>query len=67
MANRLAVQRHLDCADPARLASFWAASSARHRGSPANTAIMLDGPPSRQRLDHRPRLTFQRVPGAENR
>jgi hypothetical protein len=59
MANRLAGIT-IDCADPARLASFWSALldievTAGH-GDDAGWATVGS------RLDHQPRLTFQRVP-----
>jgi predicted enzyme related to lactoylglutathione lyase len=59
MANRLAGIT-IDCADPARLASFWSAlldiAVTGEHGDDAGWATVGS------RLDHRPRLTFQRVP-----
>jgi predicted enzyme related to lactoylglutathione lyase len=58
MANRLAGIT-IDCADPARLASFWSALldiavTAEHGDDPGWATVG-------SRLDGRPRLTFQRV------
>jgi predicted enzyme related to lactoylglutathione lyase len=59
MANRLGGIT-IDCADPARLASFWSAlldtAIIREHGDDAGWARVGS------RLDDRPRLTFQRVP-----
>ena len=59
MANRLAGIT-IDCADPARLASFWSAlldiAVTGEHGDDAGWATVGS------RLDHQPRLTFQRVP-----
>ena len=59
MANRL-TGITIDCADPARLASFWSALLDRamtgEHGDDAGWATVGS------RLDDRPRLTFQRVP-----
>ena len=50
----------IDCADPARLASFWSAlldiTVTGEHGDDAGWATVGS------RLDHQPRLTFQRVP-----
>jgi predicted enzyme related to lactoylglutathione lyase len=58
MANRLAGIT-IDCADPARLASFWSAlldiAVTGEHGDDAGWATVGS------RLDHQPRLTFQRV------
>jgi predicted enzyme related to lactoylglutathione lyase len=59
MANRLSGIT-VDCADPARLASFWSvllglAITGEH-GDDAGWATVGS------RRDHQPRLTFQRVP-----
>ena len=58
MANRL-TGITIDCADPARLASFWSALLDRamtgEHGDDAGWATVGS------RLDDRPRLTFQRV------
>src|SRR5579863_5494170 len=59
MANRL-TGITIDCADPARLASFWSAlldiAVTGGHGDDARSATVGS------RLDHQPRLTFQRVP-----
>ena len=59
MANRLAGIT-IDCADPARLASFWSAlldtAITSEHGDDAGWARVGS------RLDDQPRLTFQRVP-----
>ena len=59
MANRLGGIT-IDCADPARLASFWSAlldtAITREHGDDDGWARVGS------RLDDQPRLTFQRVP-----
>ena len=59
MANRL-TGITIDCADPARLARFWSAlldiAVTGEHGNDAGWATVGS------RLDHQPRLTFQRVP-----
>ena len=59
MAHRL-TGITIDCADPARLASFWSALLGRavtdEHGDDAGWATVGS------RLDDQPRLTFQRVP-----
>jgi predicted enzyme related to lactoylglutathione lyase len=58
MANRLAGIT-IDCADPARLASFWSALlDITVTGEHSDAGWATVG----SRLDHQPRLTFQRVP-----
>ena len=63
MENRLAGIT-IDCADPARLASFWSAlldiAVTGEHGDDAGWSTVGS------RLDHRPRLTFQRVPEGKN-
>ena len=58
MATRLAGIT-IDCADPARLASFWSALlDITVTGEHSDAGWATVG----SRLDHQPRLTFQRVP-----
>ena len=63
MGNRLAGIT-IDCADPARLASFWSALlniavTAEHGADPGWATVG-------SRFDSHPRLTFQRVPEPKN-
>ena len=63
MANRLSGIT-IDCADPARMASFWSAlldtAVTGEHGDDAGWATVGS------RLDDRPRLTFQRVAEPKN-